>query len=256
MNLCTNAARAMKGGGGVLTVRLETVREGEDGCDGAGDFVVLSVSDTGEGIAPELLERIFDPFFTTGGERGGTGLGLSVVHGIVASLGGTIRVESSPGKGARFEVRLPVAEIVGAEDGNEGSKGGALAPGAGERILYAEDEPLQREYVEEALTRLGYRVETVPDGEEALRRVREEPGRYALLLSDLAMPRLRGNRLAAEARRVAPRLPVILCTGYQDGFTEEDAREAGAAALLVKPVPLAFLARTVRELLDRERTEG
>jgi CheY-like chemotaxis protein len=253
MNLCTTGARAREANGGVLSVRVETVRKGTEGGPDESDFVSLSVTDTGKGIPPELLERIFDPFFTTGAERGGTGLGLSVVHGIVTSCGGRITVESTPGKGTRFDAWFPVAK-EGEAEAPRGAleRTGEPERGAGELILYAEDEPLQREYVEEALTRLGYRVETVPDGAEALVRVRANPDGYRLLLSDLAMPKLRGNALAAEARKAAPHLPVVLLTGYQDGFTEEDARKAGASALLKKPVPLATLSRTVRDVLDRK----
>ncbi len=254
INLCTNAAQSMKESGGLLTVNLDRVvltEEGGGGPDGLapGAYLRLSVGDTGPGITAEVMERIFDPFFTTKPVGEGTGMGLAVVHGIVKNHGGTIKVFSEPGRGATFEVFLPLYgdECVRHEDQPD-----APLPTGFEKVLFVDDERALVELGRLMLSRLGYEVAARTDAGEALKLLESEPDRFDMLITDQTMPRLTGMDLAREAWRVRPGLPVLLCTGYSDSVSPETALEKGFAAFLYKPLELRELARTVREVLDRK----
>ncbi|MBW8904919.1 MAG: PAS domain S-box protein, partial [Betaproteobacteria bacterium] len=213
MNLCANGAQAMKSSG-VLTVTLEVVdKSGSMAATSAisgGRYVRLTVRDTGSGIAPNVLERIFDPFFTTKGVGIGTGLGLSLVHGIVTELGGGIDVESEPGKGAAFTVYLPWSEAVAAPAAAEQ----AIARGAGETVLIVDDEEALVHLSEEMVARLGYEPVGFSSSTAALEAFRASPGRFHAVLSDESMPELTGCELARAGRAVRPDIPVVLMSGF------------------------------------------
>ncbi len=248
MNLCTNAAHAMSPGGGVLTVGLERVRrkseEGEEG-----DFVCLTVSDTGIGIPEEDLDKIFDPFFTTKPDGEGTGLGLSIVHGIVKGAGGEIVVESTPGEGTTFQVYLPVAKRAELPECAE-SEGDGVVRGGG-RILFVDDEEMIREVCKEILTALGFQVDAVGSGQEALERLAEANGSYDIVITDLSMPKMDGIQLAEAIKERYPAMPVILSTGYVWGKRQESWPEDVVDATIQKPYKSAEVVPVIRSVLGR-----
>ncbi len=250
MNLCTNAFHAMRDKGGLLTVTLAPVPAAE--CrrmltSVKGDCVRLTVSDTGTGIDPETMERIFDPFFTTKGPGEGTGLGLSVVHGIVRDLGGTITVSSDPGQGTVFTVILPaVRRDLSPVLANLNEP----LPGGTEHILIVDDETDILETCKMMLQHLGYAVTLCSRPLKAVELVRAQEELYDLVITDQTMPKMTGTELINALLSIRPGLPIILCTGYSDKVNEEVARRAGARRLLMKPVELRKLARAIREVLD------
>jgi PAS domain S-box-containing protein len=252
LNLGANAGLAMRDGGGTLELRVEDVTLDEAEAArlpdlAAGRYVRLTVSDTGVGMTPAVLARVFEPFFTTRAQGEGTGMGLAVAHGIVVNHGGAITADSAPGGGSRFEVYLPaLAQEAGAAPARE-----EPVPRGSEHVLLVEDEESLRLVLGEMLEGLGYRVTSCADGREALRRLVEDAAAFDLLLTDLTMPHLTGDVLAREALGVRPDLPVLLCTGYGERWTPESTRAAGACGLLLKPIALDQLARSVRAALDR-----
>src|SRR5712672_935718 len=249
MNLCTNAMHAMERDG-VLTVELERVEVGErrllsHGTLGAGRYVRLSVSDTGIGISPAVLERMFDPFFTTKRVGAGTGLGLALVHGIVADFGGAIDVATQVGTGTTFTIWLPAAgqipRLLAAEPAGE------LPRGNGETVMIVDDEPVLVALAEETLAELGYEPVGFDSSLAALQAFRAEPQRFDLVLTDETMPDLSGVELAREIRRVRPELPVVLMSGYSGAQITERARAVGVAEVLRKPL----VRRDIAEALGR-----
>ncbi|NPV04930.1 MAG: PAS domain S-box protein [Syntrophaceae bacterium] len=252
MNLCTNAAHAMRAAGGRLCIRVDNAAPpagalpGGTRCGATGAFVRLSVSDTGHGIDPSILDRIFDPFFTTKPPGEGTGLGLSVVHGIVKNLGGAVLVHSEPGRGSTFDVFIPALGTAGPRPE---PPAGPLPRGT-ERVLLVDDEAPLAEALSRMLTALGYRVTAVQDGPAALRLFREDPGGFDLVITDMTMPRMTGAELACEILRCRPGTPVILCTGYSDCIGEAEALAMGIRRFLLKPLFLGQLALEVRAVLD------
>jgi signal transduction histidine kinase/ActR/RegA family two-component response regulator len=250
LNLCANAEHAMRERGGLLDVQLKTVEVDAEFAAAypplhPGSHAKLTVRDTGHGMTPRVLERIFDPFFTTKPRGEGTGMGLSVVHGIVANHGGAIAVESAPGRGTRFDVYLPRC------DATEPPEIPVEAPtrGRGERILLVDDEPLLARIGGATLERLGYRVSSYTDVREALEAFRADPDAFDLVITDQTMPQVTGETLARELLRLRPRLPIILCTGFSHTTTEDKARSLGIRALLMKPVSRQELCLTVQRLL-------
>lgn len=242
MNLCANAFHAMREQGGTLTIRLsESDDEAESG------RLSLIVADTGQGIDYDLLGRIFTPFFTTKQPGEGTGMGLSVVHGIVTDLGGEITVQSEPGQGTTFVVHLAVTE---ARPGSTLVSSEGLLPTGREHILVIDDEKEIRDICRMMLGHLGYTVATLARPEEALALLADLRPRVDLVITDQTMPRMTGVELTRAIRRDFPSLPVILCTGYSDRLNYDIAREAGACDLLLKPVDLRGLGVAVRAALD------
>ncbi len=254
MNLCTNAAHSMREKGGVLEVALrDRVLKEEDirPSDGLqpGRFVELTVRDTGHGIDPGIIDLIFDPFFTTKELGEGTGLGLSVVHGIVKNHEGTIRVESTVGKGTTFRVLVPAREA-----GNEGKSeevDGTLPRGK-ERVLVVDDEPLLADMVRMLLARLGYDAVARTSGADALEtfRTQAEGRAFDLVITDMTMPHLTGKDLARELSTLGAEVPVILMTGFSEKMDAEKAKLSGMQGFLMKPVALKDLAKQVRRVLD------
>ena len=251
MNLCTNAGYAMREKGGVLTVRLEQVELDEtfrrhNAKLKPGIFLKLTVSDTGVGIAPDILNRIFDPFFTTKPKGEGTGMGLSVVHGIVNSLGGVVTVESRPGQGARFDIYLPAIE----DRPKTGIVEMSALPVGNERILFVDDEVFQTDMLKHLLGLLGYSVETRNKSTEALALFEQDPRAFDLVITDMIMPDMTGDVLAGRMLELRPDLPIILCTGYSENINEAKAREMGLKAYALKPLVMEELARLIRRVLD------
>jgi|GEM_PF-1072218 len=251
MNLCTNAAHAMRASGGRLAIRIDNaspppglVPEGH-GPWPAG-FLRLRVSDTGHGIEPARINRIFDPFFTTKAPGEGTGLGLSVVYGIVKALGGAIRVDSTPGRGSAFEIYIPSA----ADRGPEPEKPAEPIPRGSERVLFVDDEGHLVEVMGQVLSALGYRVTTVRESRNALRLFRENPESFDLVITDMTMPDMTGAELAREILRFRPQTPIILCTGYSELISEEEALRMGIRRFLMKPLFMGDVAREIRAVLD------
>ena len=246
-HLCTNAAQAMEAGGGRIEVDLRAVEIGPQGNAVAlapGEYLRLTVSDTGPGIERSLLERVFEPFFTTRAPGAGTGMGLSVVHGIAARLGGTVTVDSAPGEGATFTVYLPASREIRPE--GEGAAG-PVPRGEG-RILFVDDDRALVTMVSRILEELGFEVDGVTDAAEALERFRADPGGYDLLIADLVMPGMGGCELAADLRRRRPELPVILCTGHGSAAAGSVDREE-FPFLLVKPLGIRELRRVMGQAI-------
>jgi PAS domain S-box-containing protein len=255
MNLCTNAAHAMKENGGVLEVSLVNVEMDIDTTAQHPDIhpgpnLRLTVSDTGIGIAPDLVERIFDPYFTTKKVGEGTGLGLAVVHGIVKSHGGIIKVYSEQGKGSTFHVYFP--RIDGFQEITETQKVELLPMGDHERVLFIDDEQALVELGEKMLEHLGYEVTVRTSSIEALELFRNQPDRFDLIITDFTMPNMTGDKLAQEVMRLRPGLPVILCTGFSERISEMKAKALGIQEFVMKPFDLNDLARTIRRALDHK----
>jgi PAS domain S-box-containing protein len=256
LNLCTNAVQAMGDQPGVLEVRLaaETLDEaGSAAHPGVtpGDYVQLTVRDTGPGIPPDIRDRIFDPYFTTKPSGEGSGMGLSVVQGIVRNLNGAVRVDGGPGSGTAFHVLLPVSETA-AEQVFDGISGTALPKGS-ETVLLVDDESAIVEIGKLMLEQLGYRVETRVSPKEALARFQSAPADFDLVITDLTMPGINGEALSRDILRIRPEIPIILSSGYhrRPASNTDDAPEI--AGTLPKPYRMRDLAVTVRNILDRKR---
>ena len=250
MNLCTNALHAMERGG-VLSVALERVELAEQrslsrGTLSPGEYVRFVVSDTGTGIAPAVLERMFDPFFTTKGVGEGTGLGLSLVHGIVAELGGAIDVGTRPGEGTKFEIWLPVAGEAGRP---VVEAVGELPRGHGETVMIVDDERPLVALAKEMLAGLGYQPVGFESSTAALQAFQAEPRRFDLILTDEAMPDLVGTELAQEIRRIQPSLPIILMSGHGGAQLTHRAAAIGAKEVLRKPLQGRDLAESLARVL-------
>ena len=251
MNLLTNASQAMEDDGGVLDIRTENVLVKPFSPLSAmglkpGEYLEIKVSDTGEGIAPEILGAIFEPYFTTKPASEGTGMGLAVVQGIVESYGGKVWAESEPGKGSVFTVCLP---LVKKKEPPDSQKAGPL-PSGRENILFVDDEVSLARMGKQLLERLGYSVTVSTDGVQALEMFREKPDRFDLVITDMTMPRMTGDKLAVEMMKVRPELPVVLCTGFSKKLSNTLSKDLGIKALEFKPIVKANLANTVRKVLD------
>lgn len=259
VNLCTNAFHAMEKSGGVLTVVMKTVELSKSDLAGEddllpGQYVLLSVRDTGPGIPPEIVSRIFDPYFTTKDVGKGSGMGLAVVHGIVKNYGGMVQVESLVGSGTVFRIYLPQMGKDGAAAA-EGLHEWALPPGQ-ERILFVDDEESIVEMGKAMLSGLGYRVTVKTSPLDALEEFKGQPDDFDLLITDQTMPRMSGIQLAQEVRNIRPGLPVVLCTGYSSAIGADTALEQGISHFLMKPLTMRVLAETVRKALARKTVES
>ena len=251
MNLCTNATHAMKQTGGILTIELATLElaPGEilhHPDLRPGPYVRLTVSDTGQGIDSDHLQRIFDPFFTTKSKDEGTGLGLSVVYGIVKSHDGIINVYSEPDKGAVFNIYLP--RITSTETMEVDT--GIPVTGGKERILFVDDELPLVNLVTYMLSSLGYEVTGVTSSLEALDMFLTEPRRFDLIITDMTLPKMTGIVLSREILKIRPDIPIILCSGIKESDTEAQAKSLGIRAYCIKPLTRRELARVIRATLN------
>ena len=249
VNLGTNAAYALRGRGGLLDVALAEERHDPAQAQilglAAGAYLKLTVRDTGCGMPPDVREHIFEPFFTTKDVGEGSGLGLSVVHGIVKGHQGVITVESAPGQGTAFRIFFPLP--AGLALPQEPGETPALTHGQ-EHILIVEDEAALARLYEIALTKLGYRVTVCTNSAEALQMFQADAGRFDLVFTDQAMPNLTGAQLSQELLRLRPDLPIILATGYSDTMSEQDALALGVRQYLKKPVKFGVLTQTIRKI--------
>ena len=255
MNLCTNAAHAMQQAGGLLEITLKPVDIDEQEVMAytgivPGPYLQLSVKDTGTGIPGYIIGSIFEPFFTTKEVDKGTGMGLSVVHGIVKSLRGDIKVYSEPGRGTVFHVVLPrvqdapVYQHAVAQSMPQGS----------ESVLLVDDEELLLDVGVQTLRSLGYRVTAMRSPLEAFEFFKKDPAGVDIVITDQTMPQLTGYELAQRLMQVRPDIPIILCTGYSDTVTEEQALGLGIKAYIIKPLSRLIFSETVRRVLDKKST--
>ncbi|HEX5685863.1 MAG TPA: response regulator [Ideonella sp.] len=255
MNLCTNAWHALKDGAGRITMGLEAAQyDGVGAHRGVaglplGRYAHLWVSDTGIGMDPETRERIFEPFFTTKPVGQGTGLGLSVVHGIVTAHNGVITVDSQAGLGSSFHLYLPATDAPGGPPLEQAPP--PAAPGRGERVLYVDDDPTMVLMVQRMLERAGYSVSTFEDSALAIEALRQQPKAFDLVLTDYNMPGFSGLEVAREVVRLCPGLPVAISSGYITDELRAQADEAGVRWLLEKQNTFQELEGLVARLLSR-----
>jgi PAS domain S-box-containing protein len=253
MNLCTNAGHAMQENGGTLSVSLQKVDLTYKEAAGnphirPGPHLKLIVSDSGYGMTRDVMDHIFEPYFTTKEKGEGTGLGLSVVHGIVQNHGGMITVASEPGQGSTFEVFFPVVAVKCKTVKPRPER----VPRGSERILFVDDEiPLVR-LAQQMLTSMGYDVTSFTDSREALADFEAFPEKYDLVISDMTMPHLTGQELARYMLKLRPGLPFILCTGYSSKLNQQQIEKAGIKSVLKKPFSLAAISKQIRAIFDAE----
>jgi len=253
LNLCTNAAHAMRDGGGVLTLGLQpkTVLDNTPEILSGiipGQYLLLSVSDTGTGMDEIVLSRIFEPYFTTKQSDEGTGLGLASVHGIVSNHDGNILVESTVGKGSTFALYFPAA--VGVASVNEEK---SLLEGRTEghgRVMIVDDERMITDVVIRGLRKLGFEVTGFTDSQKALEAFRDDPSAFDVVVTDQTMPKLTGHELAIQLSSLRPDLPIILSTGYSESISQRDLKSAGISHFLPKPLRIRELAALLCEITE------
>ncbi len=257
MNLCSNAAQAIENGVGVIEISLREIQTGKaeqlryHDLE-PGRYVVLTVKDTGKGMPPEMIERIFDPFFTTREVGEGSGMGLAVLHGIIVSHSGIVDVKSEPGKGTVFTVFFPRLQDPSGEEEDQMTS----MPRGTETILFVDDEEDIVNMRTRMLSYLGYRVLPATSPEQALNYFTSNQEHIDLVITDHTMPRMTGLQLAVEINLLRPKLPIILCSGYSEAVTAEEARQAGVSRFLAKPVDMRLLAMAIREILpDQDKGE-
>jgi len=251
MNLCTNAAHSMRATGGVMRVELERRDMSEPEAASVpglrpGSYVVLTVRDQGEGMDEATKLRIFEPFFTTKAQGEGTGLGLSVAHGIVRGHEGVIDLESVPGAGSTFRVFLPAIEAPGGTPPSPDARPGF---GDGERILVVDDEPEIVRMLTRILEARGYRVTGHVSAHDALTAVRRDPGAFDAVITDQTMPKMSGTDLAHMIRETRPDMPIVLTSGYGEKTASETPR-TDITAVAAKPFDVASLVEILRSALD------
>jgi signal transduction histidine kinase/ActR/RegA family two-component response regulator len=254
MNLFTNANHAMMKSGGTLEVRLDAAKIDQRTADKIpnlkkGSYIRLTISDTGHGMDIKTKERIFEPFFTRKEVGSGSGLGLSVVHGIISNYGGAIVVDSTPGKGSTFTIYLPKY----AGDVPESDKTNKKPLKGDEHILFVDDEPEITFMGKKMLENLGYKVTISSDSLSAFEDFRLHPDKYALLVTDQNMPHITGTELATRMRAIRPELKVIIITGYSDNLSEEALAESGISEVILKPMILDDFSKTIRHVLDNNK---
>lgn len=254
MNLCTNANHAMMKTGGTLEVRLDSVKIDQKAANKIpnlkkGEYIRLTISDTGHGMDIKTKERIFEPFFTRKEVGSGSGLGLSVVHGIINNYGGAIVVDSAPGEGTTFTIYLP--KYGG--DLLESDKSNTKPLKGDEHILFVDDEPEITFMGKKMLENLGYKVSITSDSLSALHEFTNNPDKYSLLVTDQNMPHLAGTDLAFRMRQIRPDLKVIIITGYSDSLSDEVLSEFHISEVILKPMILDDFSKVIRRVLDNEK---
>jgi two-component system cell cycle sensor histidine kinase/response regulator CckA len=252
VNLCTNAAHAMRDQGGLLEIMLKDVAlESEtrigDELLGPGNYVKISVSDSGCGMDKEVLGRIFEPFFTTRKVNEGTGLGLSVVHGIIKSHDGAIAVSSAPGKGTTFDIFLPKIES------NEIQESQPLQPTTNGRevILLVDDEEMMVDVTGRILDRLGFDVVGKTSSLDALEAFQKEPDKFDLVITDQVMPNMTGTQLAEELISIRSDIPIILCSGFPENVSPDQLEKIGIREFIAKPITKDEIGKIIRRVLGK-----
>ena len=253
MNLCINAAHAMQDGGGVLGITIENADLLAGLVSGnpplqPGMYILLSVSDTGHGISSENMQRIFEPYFTTKAKGTGTGLGLATVHNIITNHGGSILVESEIKKGTTFRIYLP---LTARGESSEAAQDVLPLPGGTERILFLDDEKSLLEIGRDMLTHLGYQVVTFSDPLEALARFKQDPDAINLIITDMTMPGMTGDRVCEEITKVRADIPIIICSGFSEQVSPFKTAREGATAFLMKPYLMSEFSNVIRSTLDK-----
>jgi len=253
MNLSTNAYHAMEETGGELIIGLKEMKLNDYKTSRLdiipGNYACLTIADTGKGMNKELTQKIFEPFFTTKEKGKGTGMGLSVVHGIVKSMNGAIQVDSEPGKGTQFYVYLPLEKSILVE--YETRPKAEIQKGT-EQILLVDDEDAILTMEKLMLERLGYHVTSRTSSMEALEAFRDSPYKFNLVITDMAMPNMPGDKLSLELTKVRPDIPVLLCTGFSETMSKETAASLGIKGFLLKPIVMKDLSQKIREVLDKK----
>lgn len=253
MNLCTNASCAMEKTGGELTVCLREVELAAEDFKKhtikPGNYVQLTVTDNGTGMDQGVIERIFEPYFTTKEVGAGTGMGLATVHGIVENHGGDIKVSSRPGIGTTLNLLFPRIE---GKAGKAIEASDSLLKGK-EHILFVDDEKPIVDVGKKSLERLGYHVETKTSSYDALETFRKQPDKYDLIITDMTMPKMTGEKLSEKIKEIKPDIPIILCSGFNKNITPEKSMEMGISSILVKPLTMHDLAKTIRKVLDEAK---
>lgn len=257
MNLATNAYHAMEERGGTMKISLKEVALSEEDAlnlDMAqGVYACLTVSDTGVGMDKDLVGKIFDPFFTTKERGKGTGIGLSVVDGIVKSAGGTVHVNSEPDKGTEIDVYFPVVEsYIKKEKIQENS----AILGGGENLLIVDDEAVLVKLQRAMLERLGYQVTSYTNSTEALEAFRSAPDRFDLVITDFGMPNISGEKLAVELIKIRNDIPILICTGFSAMLSEKSALSMGIKGFLMKPVTIVDLDKKIRDVLNNRHSRS
>lgn len=253
VNLATNAAHAMPNGG-LLCVKVapsyvrDHVARANPGLR-EGEYVAIEVADSGCGMDPETLDRAFEPFFSTKAEGQGSGLGLAIVHAVMRDHEGNVRIDSEPGRGTTVTCLFPAS--VGALRAEVDTRTVAPLPGDGERVLLIDDEPSLVEITRRGLLRLGFQVTALTDPRLAIERLEADPTAYDVVVTDRSMPHVTGLDVAARVRQIAPRLPLILMTGWAGDLDQGALDRWGITATVAKPVPLPDLAQLLREVMDR-----
>ncbi|MGE4559802.1 MAG: Cache 3/Cache 2 fusion domain-containing protein [Desulfobulbus sp.] len=251
MNLIINAYHAVDQGGGEISVTLkEADLSADDLADSSlspGPYAVISIADSGCGIDPAIRNKIFEPYFTTKGQGKGTGLGLAVVYGIVSDYHGDIRVETEVGRGTTMTVLFPITDQTAEARPPEQNAG---YPTGNERILLIDDEELIVEVGRLVLEGLGYQVTCLRNSAEALERFRSDPEAFDLVITDMTMPNMTGDRLAMELLAIRPDLPIIICSGFSERISREQAKGIGVREFLRKPITLLEISHKVRAALD------
>lgn len=253
MNLCTNAYHAMRDTGGILSVELNRIeipdRNRVPGFNIVpGKYLMLEVNDTGQGMDEKTLGKIFDPYFTTKEIGEGTGLGLSLVYGIVKELGGYIKVNSNLGKGSTFRLFFPTANIKETAE-NQEIHTRTLTKGI-ERVMLVDDEETILRPTQEILKACGYQVSIFSNGAQALDEFKKNPYQFDIIITDMTMPKMTGDRLAKELISIRPDIPVIMCTGFSERIDKEKSEAIGIKGFLMKPVEMSDLENIMRKVLS------
>ena len=253
MNLTTNAYHAMEETGGILKISLKQIESGKDSLKipdlKPGAYACLTISDTGAGIDDELTDKIFEPFFTTKEVGKGTGMGLSVVHGIVKSMNGTINVYSEPDRGTEFNVYFLIEKSSYEKQEIQTNE---VIPFGTEHILFVDDEEEILTMEKKMLERLGYKVTSRISSIDALEAFRAAPGKFDMVITDMAMPNMPGDKLSVELTKIRPDIPVVICTGFSETMSEEKAVSLGINGFLFKPIVMKDLSHKIREVLDKK----
>ena len=257
VNLVTNASHALIEDRGLIKIELEPIILGGDanevpsGLD-AGSYARLTISDNGSGISKEHIDHIFEPYFTTKEKHKGTGLGLSVVHGIVETCNGHITVDSEVNEGTTFRLYFPLAKQAVADRQIDWT--GPLPTGK-EHILFVDDESAIVDIQKQILTQLGYTVTARTSSTEALAAFRSMPEKFDIVITDMTMPNMTGDKLAQEIRKIRPGMPIIICTGFSEKFNRQQALQMNIDGFMMKPVDTRKMATIIQKALKVRRVE-